>query len=265
MSIIINNTDITIRPSSISTHFSCAYQWAKVYLEGVNTIPGGRSCIGTAIHESADVLWKDAIATKVKDVNVTKLTDAAVANLQEQNQELDIRWDDNENIDTAEGEVVGGVKAFLDDIVPMLDIPIASEVYFEVALNNPLVAKVGGTIDYLSEDYLDDVKTSKRKISAAAHTVQQSTYKFLAEANGHNVIANRIQGVVLNKNPYGMHIELQPKVEQAKFLINNILDKMTIASKDIVDLEVLFPGNPKYHLCSAKYCSLYPCKFVKGE
>ena len=66
-----------------------------------------------------------------------------------------------------------------------------------------------------------------------------------------------IQSVVLKKEPACHILELEPNVDQAKYLVNNLLDTLEIAAKGSVPMEVLFRCNTKYYLCSEKYCSLH--------
>ena len=75
--------------------------------------------------------------------------------------------------------------------------------------------------------------------------------------NGHPVTHSMIQGIVFTKAPQAMILEAVVDVPQAKANVNLLLDTLRIATKDIMPMEVLFRPNPKYYLCSEKYCSLY--------
>lgn len=261
------NTDIKIRPSSVDNFVSCPQQWARVYLGGERSIPSCRASIGTAIHKAAEVLWTDSILTRKKDANYTKLSNAAVDEYTKIDLEDDLNYDSGEDYNTAVTEVAQGVDAFINDIVPYVDIPEAVEIFVSKPISdNPIITSIGGTIDYLGGGILDDVKTSKRKPIPQSHVVQQTIYKILAEANGHIVNHNRIQGIVLKKSCEGHILELEPNVPQAKLLVNTLLDTVKLAAEDKIDLDILFRGNPKHFFCSFKYCAFYKdCKFVKGE
>lgn len=257
MTIKINRTGICLRPSAIDTFQQCGYQWAKVFLEGGTAIPNARAAIGTAIHKGIEVMWNDAIASKKKDPNITMMQDAAIEEFQEVAKE-GLRYDNGEDSNTAEKEVAGGTQAFVEDCVPFLDIPEAVETRFEIAISgHPIVSSVGGTVDYLGKGILDDVKTSKRTPTTANYKTQQSIYRHLAEANGHPIKHNRIQGVVLTKKPKGTILDMEVDVDQAKYIVNSLLDTLEIAAKDIVPIDTLFRCNTKYYLCSAKYCAFY--------
>jgi len=257
MSIKINNTGIVIRPSSIDNFQQCSYQWAKVFLEGVNTIPSSRAAIGTAIHKGVEVMWSEAIELNRKDPNTDMMFDAGVEAFKEESK-LGMKYNDGETIDTCNKEIIEGTQAFVDELVPWLDIPTAVETRFTVDIgNHPVVTAISGTVDYLAPGRIDDVKTSKRKPVVANYVTQQSIYKYLAEANGHPVSHNMIQAVVLKKKPDCHLLELEPNVDQAKYLVNNILDTLEVAVKDIVPIDVLFKCNTKYYLCSEKYCTLH--------
>lgn len=263
----VNNEDITIRPSSVDNFYQCAYQWAKVFLEGVSTIPGARASIGTSVHAAVETLWTDAIETGKKDPNLAKLTDAAMEAWKEDTHD-GVQFDDGEDENTAAVEIVKGTEAFIDDIMPFTQIPVAVEKRFSVEIEHPLVERISGTVDYITPDTIADVKTSKRKPSTPNYTTQQSIYRYLAEANGVDVKHNLIQGVVFRKGKPadGMILDMPTNVPQAKSLVNNMLDVLEIANSGTVPLEMLFRGNPKYYLCNPKYCALYnDCPYVNGD
>lgn len=266
MSIKINNEAIRIRPSAIDGFYQCAYQWGKTFLEGVTTIPGARAAIGTSIHAGVEAMWKDAMATGKKDTNLSKLTDAAMGAWKEETHD-GVQFDDGENERTAAIEIINGVEAFVEDIAPFSQIPKAVEEFYKVDIQHPLVTELGGTVDYITSDTIADVKTSKRKPSTPNYTTQQSIYKYLAQANGVDVKHNLIQGVVLKKSgAEGMVLQMETNVEQAKGLVNGMLDTLDLIVKDVAPIDTILRGNPKYYLCSPKYCALYNnCKFVKGE
>ena len=259
---------IRIRPSSLANFISCPYQWYNVFILGKRSIPNARAAIGTAIHKGAEVLWSDAIHSGKVDNNLTKLTDASVAEFDSILKEEDINFDGVENANTARLEIIKGTNAFVEDIVPFTPIPTAVEKRFTVKLDHSMVEDISGTLDYIDEvrGVIGDVKTSKRAITASAHTLQQSIYKILATENGIDVRHNLIQGVVLKKEPVGTIQELDTNVAQAKFITNSLLDTLDVLHTGKVDPMILFRGNPKHYLCSDKYCSLRPtCPFVKGE
>jgi len=264
--IIINNEDIRIRPSAIVGFYSCAYQWGKTFLEGQSSIPGARASIGTAIHAGVETLWKEAIETGKKDANQSKLTDAAMQAWKEDTHE-GVNFDDGENEGTAAVEIVRGIEAFVEDIAPFTQIPTAVEEFYKVDIQNPLVAELGGTVDYITDDTIADVKTSKRKIDAQGHVVQQSIYKYLANKNGKDIKHNLIQGVILKKTgAEGMVQEMQADIPMATGLVNGMLDTMELIAKDVAPIHHILRGNPKYYLCSKKYCSQYStCPFVSGK
>ena len=266
MTIKINKENIRIRPSAVDGFYSCAYQWGKTFLEGKCTIPGARAAIGTSIHAAVETMWTDAIATGKKDSNLSKLTDAAMGAWKEQTHD-GVKFDDGEDANTAAVEIIRGAEAFVEDIVPFTKIPNAVEEFYKVDIEHALVSELGGTVDYITNDTIADVKTSKRKLSTPSYTTQQSIYKYLAQANGVDVKHNLIQGVVLRKTgAEGMVLSMETNVPLAKRLINGMLDTLDIIAKDVAPIETILRGNPKYYLCSPKYCGEYEtCPFVNGE
>ena len=255
---------ITIRPSAVDGFMNCPRQWAMTHIGGVPSVPGGRAAIGTSIHAAVEQEWKEAIVTGKKDFNVTAMADLAAAELAEMDLQ-GIQYDLGEDLNTATGEAVKGVKSFAEDIVPFTDIPVAVEERYTIELDNPVAERLSGTVDYISSDAIADVKTSKRKPVVANYNTQQTIYKLLAEANGRTVNHSLIQGVVLKAKPEGHILALEPDVDKAKYAVNTVLEVLDVFYKQQVAPDMLFRGNPKYYLCSNKYCALYAtCPFVQG-
>ena len=265
MTIKINNEGIRIRPSAVESFYSCPYAWGKNFLEGSSSIPNSRAAIGTAIHAGVEAMWNESIASGKKEAHLDTMVDAAIDAWKEETHD-GIQFGNNEDNNTCEIEIVKGTEAFIEDIVPFTSIPKAVETFYEVPIHNPLVSSLGGTIDYLGAGVIADVKTSKRKSGPDGHTVQQSIYKYLAEANGEKINDNLIQQIVLTKQPTGAILQLEPDVEQAKYLVNGILDVMDVIAKDIVPIETLLRPNPKHIFCSEKFCAHYnTCPAIKGN
>lgn len=221
--------------------------------------------MGTAIHKAAQVTWEESIAKGQRILNETQAKDAAIAEYQELLKD-GLQFDEDENQATSEREILKGTEAFLTDIAVYVPIPKAVEQRFTVPLTNPLVKELSGTVDYITDDTIADLKTSKRKPVAASYVTQQSLYRLLAEENGVKVKHNNIQGVILKSTPEGIVLPLESNMPQARQLVNSMLDTLAIAARGEAPLEVLFRGNPKYYLCDKKYCALYnACPYVKGE
>lgn len=265
MTIIINNTDLRIRPSAVDTFYGCAYQWGKAFLEGVTSIPNSRAVIGTAIHAGIEASWREAMTHGKATHNLSMMTDAAMEAWKRET-ENGVSMGDDETERTCHAEVINGTKAWIEDIAPFVPVPEAVETFVKIDIaNHPMVAELGGTIDYLGHGCIDDVKTSKRKVSGESYDTQQGIYKYLAQANGHVIQHSRLQNVVLTKSPSGQILTINPDVDKAKMLVNGILDTLDIVAKDIVPIELLLRGNPKYVFCSEKYCAHYStCPWVRG-
>lgn len=276
MSIKINTDELVIRPSSVDNFFQCSYQWGKVFLEGRNTIPNSRAAIGTAIHAGVEAMWQEGIADKAKDNSLTlmknpnlgMMTDAAVEAWSEETKD-GIKFDMGEDAGSCISEIVNGTEAFMEDIVPFTAIPMAVEQRYTVPIEHRIVKAISGTVDYITSDTIADVKTSKRKPTVANYSTQQGIYKFLANAP-HNLNGaikhNLIQGVILKKKPEGLVLDMEPDVEQARALTNILLDTLDLVLDDVAPIETILRPNPKYYLCSQKYCSLYgECPATKSK
>lgn len=265
MTIKINNEALRIRPSAVESFYSCAYAWGKNFLEGSSSIPNSRAAIGTSIHAGVEAMWNDSIKSGKKEPNLSMMTDAAMEAWKEETHD-GVQYGDGEDQGSCAVEIMKGTEAFVEDIVPFTAIPKAVETFFKVDIDNPLVSELGGTIDYLGNGVIGDVKTSKRKSGPEGHTVQQSIYKYLAEANGEKINSNIIQQVVLKKAPEGAILQLEPDIEQAKWLVNGILDVMDLVARDVAPIEQILRPNPKHVFCSEKFCAHYKtCPAVKGN
>lgn len=265
MTIKINNESIRIRPSSVESFYACSYSWGKAFLEGVSSIPNSRSAIGTAIHAGVEAMWNEAIASKKKEPNLRMMSDAAIDAWKEEVKE-GVKFGEGENEGSCAMEIIKGTQAFVEDIVPFTAIPKATEKFYKIDIDNVFVKELGGTVDYISSDTIGDVKTSKRKTGPEGHTVQQSIYKILANANGEKIKKNVIQQVVLTKAPSGAILELDADEDQAKYLVNGILDTMDLIAKDVAPIETILRPNPKHVFCSKAFCAHYDsCPAVKGN
>lgn len=265
MTIKINNSDFRIRPSSVESFYGCSYQWGKAFLEGVTSIPNSRAAIGTAIHAGVEAMWNDAIANGKKDPNLSMMTDAAMASWKEETHD-GIQFGNGEDEGSCVVEIIKGTEAFVEDIVPFTSVPKAVETFYEIPLEHVFVSSLGGTIDYLGADTIADVKTSKRKSGPEGHSVQQSLYKMLANANGENIQHNLIQQVVLKKQPEGAILQLEADIPHAKYLVNTLLDTLDLVAKDVAPIETILRPNPKHVFCSKKFCAHYKtCPAIKGN
>lgn len=257
MTIEILNTEITIRPSSVDSFYNCSYQWGRTFLTGESSMPGARAAIGTAIHAAVEDMWQESILTGKKDTDIDRIVQAGVQSWQEQNKEYDLQFDRDEDSNTGEKEVIAGTTAFIDDIAPFVQIPDAVEQRFTMPLDHQLVKALSGTVDYIGNKMIADVKTSKRKPVPANYSTQQSIYKLLAEHEGVEVKHNTIQGVVLKKAPEGMVLPMETNIPAAKAAVNMILDTLDVVCEDIAPIELILRPNPKYYLCSKKYCRFH--------
>lgn len=262
-----DGTPIKIRPSSVDSFYGCAFQWANVFLANKFSIPSARASIGTAVHKGVEAMWIEAMLSKSKeDINLSMMKDAAIERYQEDDNEHDLFYDFNENSNTAEALITKGVEVFVDDIVPFVDIPAKVEHYLEIDIDHKVVYKLGGTIDYIIPNEISDVKTSKRKPVPASYVTQQDIYKLLANKNGYDIKRQTIQGIAFVAKPVGHLLEVESKMSRTKYLVNHLLDTLE-AFHDGVDPKLLFRGNPKYYLCSNKYCAFYDngCPYVNGD
>lgn len=261
----INTDKMVIRPSSVDTFQQCAYQWYRVFILGGVSIPGSRAAIGTAIHRGAEEMWRDSMKAGTVIVSKSSMADAAMEAWDEEKQK-GLQFETGETDGTCAVEIIQGLDTFVDDIVPWVSIPTDVEIRYTVDIDDhPIVGAISGTIDYLNTSIgiLGDIKTGKRKHNVVNSETQQSIYHYLAEENGVKINAATIQNVVLKKEPEGHIMESSINLPKAKAAVNSILDTLEVYHQDVMDPEILFRGNPKYYLCSPKYCAFYKeCRYV---
>lgn len=266
MTIIINSDSIRLRPSAIDGFFGCAFQWGKQHLEGVKSIPSSRAAIGTSVHAAAEAMWTESIAAGEKISNMSMMLDAGMEAWKAE-KEFGMSYNEGENENTCAVEIIKGAETFVEDIVPFSQIPVAVEQRFTVALDHSLIADISGTVDYITENTIADLKTSKRKPTVSNYSTQQSIYKYLAEENGVKVKHNLIQAVVFKKKETeGMILPLEANVPAAKDLVNIMLDTLDLVVKDIAPIEQILRPNPSYMFCSSKFCTFYgKCPGTKNK
>lgn len=130
---------------------------------------------------------------------------------------------------------------------------------------HPVVASIGGTVDYIGDNCIHDVKTSKRMTVPSAYAMQQTVYALLCEHHKINIEKCYIQGIILKAQPEGCVQEVHINKAQVLYIINSMLDALDLYSTDMVDPDTIFGGNPKYYLCTPKYCGRFSeCSFVNG-
>jgi hypothetical protein len=257
MTIQILQEEIRLRPSAIDGFFGCAWQWGSTFLEGNRSMPSSRAAIGTAIHAGAEQMWQESIKKGDKVINLSAMTDAAMEAWKVENEQDNMQFNEGETQGTCAAEILAGTEAFIEDIVPFTSIPTGVEQFFKVDIKHALVSEIGGTVDYINNNTIADIKTGKRKPSVANYSTQQSIYKYLAIENGIDVEHNLIQSVVLKKVPEGLIIPMESNVPQAKDLVNIMLDTLDLVMKDVAPIESILRPNPKYMFCSQKFCAFY--------
>jgi hypothetical protein len=259
------NDKIMIHPSSLDTWVQCPQQWYRVFILGGTSIPNSRAAIGTAIHRGVEEGWKDSIKAKTKIFSPSSMADAAVEAYEEEEQK-GLVYGSGESQGTCIKEVITGLDTFVEDIAPWVIMPTHVERHFIVKIaDHPIVEGISATVDYLEDNVgvIADLKTGKRKHNVANSSTQQSVYKIVTEANNIPVKISNIQSVVLKAKPEGHIMDAQINEPKAKAIFNILLDTLELLHQDKVDPNLLFRGNPKYYLCSPKYCAFFnECKFV---
>ena len=256
---------IKIRSSSVQGFFSCAYQWGKKYLEGQSAIPNSRASIGQAIHFGVEKMWSDAIKKKEKHVDLDMMIGAAVESWEKETKE-GVNLSENETKNTCIDEIIQGTQTFVRDIEPVTPIPDAVEKKYVIPIKHPLVEGLRGTLDYIQDDIIADLKTSKRKTNPKSYEIQQSLYKHLANKNDHNIEHNLIQLVILKKNPEGLIYRIETEDKKALWQLKNMLDALALVEKDKLPIHNILRPNPSHIFCSEKFCAYFnECPAIVGE
>ena len=257
---IQNEGKLILRPSGLQQFLGCPSQWFRAGLLNDFQRPAAAANAGTALHKGAEEGYKDKIATGSLPP-ISFLTDVVAEEWKKLNEENDMEYAKGEDYHTYESDLIKGMKDYYKDLMPETD-PIAVEKRYTVSLDHPVFEAVSGTLDIVLDRGVVDLKHTKRKTDASKYTLQQSTYTFLRQASGEVCNFNEIHNVIRGKGTE--RLALAPKVDYAKYVINQILD-VTEKFYETGDTN-LFRGTNShaYFLCSPQWCGYYSkCPHVK--
>ena len=260
-----------IRPSSVSSFAACNKSWYESYANDKNTtlaFTNSAAAVGTAIHAAVEHMWSDTMIKGVKHADFDGMYEAGkVAFIGETNSIKTIfKYDKDMDEESCLDNIARGTRAYINDILPWIGIPSHIETRFSMPVVSKDFVELSGTVDYfdVKQCILADIKTSKRKVQAQSHVIQQSIYKYLVQKNGYTVNQSLIHAIIILKTEcYGEILELQPDIPQALYVVDVLLKKLEAVNKYGLDPDVIFSGNNKHYLCTDKYCEHRPnCKFA---
>jgi len=298
-----------LRASSISTYARCPFSFFTKFLHNLpkaierrkQDIPtveeaqitrirySAAASLGTAVHTGMET----AIRAKIKgeEPNINTVTIAALKEFETLSTEQDLWF----NIDKGESKEVmlkqipDLTKAYVEDILPYIDNPTATEEVYLVNINNPLLLSIQGSIDVEQENSVRDLKVTGAKAQIKRHLAQLSVYAWIREQNSKstdrvyidNIAKNskKITTAILEDKPKTLYIE--NVLEHIQYVTEQWYESGCIgAGSDLIDLltnekrkdelnylKLLFGGsNPSDDfLCNSKWCDSYAsCPFIKG-
>ena len=263
-----------IHPSSVPSFFDCPYRWFRDHIhQPIRTI-GIAAHAGTSIHKAAETYYKESIAERRWAKPRDDFKAVAIDTLREKIKDESPNDLSECDINTLENEVGDCALNYAQNAETLCggEIPLASELTYEVKVKSPIIASVKGTLDIVGKDYIGDIKTMQKANNPTKYAIQQGIYGVLRKHKGEEVKDFIIHRVILPKNTIDSVSILancdnpftpaEALIEKSKFYLNTII--RTCNDFQRTGNELLFRGNPQCLLCSAKYCAYYfECKWRK--
>lgn len=271
MNAFVQPKTISIRASSLADLFDCPARWEAKNILNMTKPTGGRSRLGTAIHEAV-TQW-DYLKMIGGDPFIDDCLDVVNEQIWQPNEEVD--WSD---IDQNDAEKIAHslMQKYIEVIAPTQKF-VGIEVRCEPIVLTDLGIELTGTIDRIYEDEngdlgIGDIKTGKSSCDAngvvktSGHATQMGVYTILAsQALQEPVIAPaRIYGLTTGKTDAGQHIGIGEIESPATVLLGTEESTGLLHHAAQILKHGIFYGNPKSVLCSEKFCPKFStCNFRK--
>lgn len=262
---------IALRASGMWEWMDCAARAEAKQLLGKRTPSSGKALLGTAIHKSTAVYDRSTI--EGAGITIDEAAGAAVDVIQKPDE--DILFDDDEKREALEKVAVALHKLYCTAIAPTQTYA-AVEVQCDRLEITDLGIALQGTTDRVrkvAEGHgIADLKSGGTAVRADGHVEtkgaawQTGVYELLAErASGVPITAPGVViGLQTGKTERGQRVAVSGPIVGAREVLIGEPDSPGVL--EIVAKMInagTFPGNPRSMLCSAKFCPIYPCKFVK--
>ena len=263
---------IPIRASSLGDLFDCPARWEAKNIQKKRTPAGGKTRIGTAIHEAVTHWDYSKLLGEIPAIEECQ----EILHHQIWQPDEDVDWNDVDQ-NTSESIAQSLMNKYITQIAPTQKF-IGIEVACPSLILSDLGIEITGTIDRIYENEkgelgIGDIKTGKMAVSAdgsvktVGHAPQMGIYTVLAShALQEPVLAPaRIYGLTTGKTDKGQHIGIGEIPSPAEVLLGTDEEPEGLLhhAAKIIKHGIFF-GNSKSMLCNEKYCPAFAtCKFRK--
>lgn len=223
--------------SRMKLYLRCPLAFSMKYIQGISVPINGNMLIGKCVHKGAEIALKKKIDTKV-DAPLDFLLDVYSTTFDEALKQEDVEFGEDDP-GKLKDEGANCIKLYHSEIAPGI-VPVAAEQKFVIEFQNVEYGFLG-FIDVLdSEDYIHDLKVTKRSFSdsTAAEDLQLTAYcigyKSLTSRHPKGVVFDVL---VRNKTPKVQRIVAPPRTEEQlqRFL------KLVGSVSESIKLGVFYP------------------------
>ncbi len=266
-----NQSITTVRASSWSGLFDCAYRWDGIHLLKMKNQVGLRAALGTAIHHGTAVFDQSVLDSA--SLTADDAAGAMVDKLRNPENEYDPNQDDL-TLQKAEGIGLKLVTDYCMDVAPnyeFLSVEMETEP-LDIDCGNDVIVRLTGTLDRArisKSSYgtgITDIKSGASAVQKGAavtkgHGAQIGTYELLYEhTTGEKVTAD---AEVIGLKTKGTAEIANGKISNAKAIMVGTNDQPgLIEFASYMFKTGNFYPNPRSMTCAEKYCPRFnKCQF----
>lgn len=264
--------------SGLPELLDCSFRWASKQQRWRERRLDGSAHTGIAVH-GATALFDHAKLAE-RPITSADAVDYFMEKFRE--PEGDVTWQEDFSERKAEAGGIAVVGRYCHDISPRVEYR-AIEVKLEpleVACNNDLTLVLSGRLDRVRvrrgahgeiigagpvELKSGRALNSDGTVKMATHAVQLGTYELIAKM-AHYTVGDKMnlpfEVVGLDTHQGKVATAIAP--EAADILTGDGVHRGVLEHAADVIASGRFIGNPSSRLCSAKYCPVYPCFYVRG-
>ena len=248
----------TIRASSWSTLFDCAFKWQRIYIDGVHSPSGARAWMGTSVHAGTAAF--DQAVINGEPIQIDDAVGVALDQLAHPNE--DVAWDNELTQRTAEPIVNRLTAMYCRDEAPKREFVAVERQYEALDIETEHgVLRVTGKVDREEKKAAGngvlDLKTGFRIVSKDGginlkdQYIQTGIYRFMAGDGTPLPGKSGILGASTGKEPKFGYAEIEDDVTP---LVGNDQYPGFVDMAARMLKAGLFPPNPRSMTCSPKYC-----------
>lgn len=261
---------LSVRASSWSSLFSCAYQWEGTHLLGMRKPVGLRAHLGTSLHAST-AAFDNGRLPGAKPVSVVESAEVFFDRLRNPDEEIDFSQD---KLERRDAEAIGAKlhRDYCIDVSPRLKFKSVEQKLSPVDINcgNGMFVRLTGSMDRARVVDTDggiaipDIKSGSRVISEGEAVIkgrapQIGTYQILYEqTEGLQTIGGQVIALHTSSRP---SVAVSPLFDAKRVMLGVAETQDAPAVPGLIEHAAamfrtgLFPPNTSSLLCSPKYCA----------